>query len=223
MWVVPPAQPHNGKTEAAFLPILTRQLGLPAPRLAVYVSPLSALINDQFRRLNGLCERLLIPVHPWHGGISASAKKHFFERPEGVLLITPESLQALFCNHGFEIPRLFSGILYIVVDELHSFIGSERGKQVQTLLHLLDLRTGQKVTRIGLSATLGNMELAASFLSGFGAYKRHCEIIEAEDGASGKKMNLPASRGGGADPTANKKLRQPLSCRGEVEEWLNSI
>ncbi|MDR2097952.1 MAG: DEAD/DEAH box helicase, partial [Spirochaetaceae bacterium] len=145
----------SGKTEAAFLPILTRQLGLPAPGLAVYVSPLSALINDQFRRLGGLCERLMIPVHPWHGGISASVKKHFFERPEGVLLITPESLQALFCNHGFEIPRLFSGIRYIVVDELHSFIGSERGKQVQTLLHLLDLRTGQKVTRIGLSATLG--------------------------------------------------------------------
>ncbi|MDR2098332.1 MAG: hypothetical protein LBP37_07420 [Spirochaetaceae bacterium] len=57
--------------------------------------------------------------------LSFCKKTFFFERPEGVLLITPESLQALFCNHGFEIPRLFSDILYIVVDELHSFIGSE--------------------------------------------------------------------------------------------------
>lgn len=181
----------SGKTEAAFLPILTRQLKLPGMGLTVYVSPLSALINDQFRRLRDLCERLTIPVYPWHGGISASVKKHFFEKPEGVVLITPESLQALFCNHGFEIPRLFSGIQYIVIDELHSFIGNERGKQVQTLLHLVDLRTQKKVTRIGLSATLGDMKLAASFLSGFGAYRRNCEIIEAEAGESGdRKIRL---------------------------------
>jgi ATP-dependent Lhr-like helicase len=181
----------SGKTEAAFLPILTRQLGLPAIGLTIYISPLSALINDQFRRLRDLCERLLIPVHPWHGGISASVKKHFFEKPEGVLLITPESMQALFCNHGFEIPRLFSGIQYIVIDELHSFIGSERGKQVQTLLHLADLRTQKKVTRIGLSATLGDMKLAAEFMSGFGADKRKCEVVEAEAGASGgRKIKL---------------------------------
>ncbi|MDR2343111.1 MAG: DEAD/DEAH box helicase [Spirochaetaceae bacterium] len=175
----------SGKTEAAFLPILTRQLGLPGMGLTIYISPLSALINDQFGRLRDLCKNLMIPVHPWHGGISASVKKHFFEKPEGVILITPESLEALFCNHGFEIPRLFSGIQYIVVDELHSFIGNERGKQVQALLHLIDLRTQKKVIRIGLSATLGDMKLAAAFLSGFGVHKRHCEIVEAAGGVSG--------------------------------------
>jgi ATP-dependent Lhr-like helicase len=179
----------SGKTEAAFLPVLTRLLSPAGPSsgmgLAVYVSPLTALINDQFRRLSELCERLYVPVHPWHGGISALSKKRFFDRPEGVLLITPESLEALFCNHGYEIPRLFSGIRYIVVDELHSFIGNERGKQVQTLLRLIDLRTGKKVTRIGLSATLGDMKLAAAYLSGFGEDKRRCEIVAAEETLSG--------------------------------------
>ncbi|MDR0662973.1 MAG: DEAD/DEAH box helicase [Spirochaetaceae bacterium] len=179
----------SGKTEAAFLPILSRQLNLPALGLTIYISPLTALINDQFSRLTELCGRLMIPVHPWHAGISASVKKHFFENPQGVLLITPESLEALFCNHGFEVRRLFSGVQYIVVDELHSFIGSERGKQVQTLLHLIDLRTQKKVTRIGLSATLGDMKLASAYLSGFGAYKRHCEIIEADD-AEGRKIKI---------------------------------
>jgi ATP-dependent Lhr-like helicase len=193
----------SGKTEAAFLPILSRQLGLPALGLVIYVSPLTALINDQFQRLGEMCERLMIPVHPWHAGISASVKKHFFENPEGVLLITPESLQALFCNHGFEVRRLFGGLQYIVVDELHSFIGNERGKQVQSLLHLIDLRTQKKITRIGLSATLGDMKLAAAFLSGFGVHKRHCEVIQADE-TEGRKIKILL-----------KGIRESLSAAGE--------
>ncbi len=40
-----------GKTEAAFLPVLTRVAGRDDPGLAVlYISPLKALINDQFKR-----------------------------------------------------------------------------------------------------------------------------------------------------------------------------
>jgi ATP-dependent Lhr-like helicase len=57
---------------------------------------LKALINDQFSRMEQLCERLDIPVHPWHGDISGSKKGKFLKKPTGILLITPESVSSLF-------------------------------------------------------------------------------------------------------------------------------
>jgi ATP-dependent Lhr-like helicase len=90
----------SGKTEAAFLPILTRLAKSDEPRLAVYVGPLKALINDQWQRLEGLCEALEIPVTPWHGDITASHKARFLKRPSGCLLITPESLEAMLMRQG---------------------------------------------------------------------------------------------------------------------------
>ena len=90
-----------GKTEAAFLPILTNLLNHDDPSGAVlYISPLKALINDQWDRLSRLCEQLEIPVVAWHGDISSSKKHRFLKSSEGVLLITPESLEALFVNRG---------------------------------------------------------------------------------------------------------------------------
>ena len=175
--VIISASTASGKTEAAFFPILTKILGRDGGvGLTVYISPLTALINDQFSRLTALCENLHIPVWPWHGGVSASVKKRFLQNPEGVLLITPESLEAVFCNHGFQVKTIFSDLQYLVVDELHSFIGSERGKQLQSLLHLMEHSIQRKVPRIGLSATLGDMNLAAQFLRDSGTF----EIIEAK-------------------------------------------
>ena len=45
-----------GKTEAAFLPALTSLLQSNESGLIVYISPLKDLINDQFARLDRLCE-----------------------------------------------------------------------------------------------------------------------------------------------------------------------
>ena len=92
-----------GKTEAAFLPICSRLAAGPptAPGVQVlYVAPLKALINDQYERLSGLCERLDIPVHRWHGDVPASRKSAVLKKPGGILLITPESLEALFVVRG---------------------------------------------------------------------------------------------------------------------------
>jgi ATP-dependent Lhr-like helicase len=61
----------SGKTEAAFLPIISRLAeGAQDSIRAIYVGPLKALINDQFSRLDRLCERMEIPVHRWHGDVS---------------------------------------------------------------------------------------------------------------------------------------------------------
>lgn len=153
-----------GKTEAAFLPALTHLLQSQEMRLIVYISPLKALINDQFGRLEKLCEQLDVPVWPWHGDIGATRKAKFLKQRQGVLLITPESLEALLCNRGTSIGSVFQLAAYFVVDELHAFIGSERGKQLQSLLHRIENVLRRKVPRVGLSATLGDMRLAADFL-----------------------------------------------------------
>jgi ATP-dependent Lhr-like helicase len=163
--VILSAATASGKTEAAFLPICSRIAEEPGGGVnALYVSPLKALINDQLRRLDDLCERLKIPVHRWHGDVSSDKKQRFLRDPAGILLITPESLEALFVNHGPHIGRLFLPLSYVVVDELHVFIGSERGKQLQSLLHRVEIALGRSVSRVALSATLGDMGIAADFL-----------------------------------------------------------
>lgn len=177
-----------GKTEAAFLPILTSLLKAEEPSCVLYVSPLKALINDQWGRLDGLCESLEIPVIPWHGDISDSKKKRFLKKPQGILLITPESLEALLMNRGTSLSGLFSGLRFIVVDELHAFIGTERGKQLQSLLHRVEFVLKRNVPRIGLSATLGDMNLAADYLRPVGNWET--ELIVSKDGGQELKVLL---------------------------------
>lgn len=155
-----------GKTEAAFLPICSRLVDDPPEQGlgAIYISPLKALINDQQRRLESLCEAVGIAVGSWHGDIAGSRKRRIRERPSGVLLITPESIEGIFVNHGTAAGRMFGGLRFVVVDELHGFIGSERGQQLQSLLHRIELAARHRVARIGLSATLGDLQVAAGFL-----------------------------------------------------------
>ena len=163
--VIIAAPTAGGKTEAAFLPICSEVGRAPGgPIRALYISPLKALINDQFRRLDDLCDELGIPVHRWHGDVDAMRKKKLVSDPRGILLITPESLEALFVHRGTVIGKLFRDLAFVVVDEIHAFIGSERGQQVQSLLHRLDLCLRRRPPRIGLSATLGDMDLACDYL-----------------------------------------------------------
>ncbi|AGA85496.1 DEAD/DEAH box helicase [Pseudomonas kunmingensis] len=168
-----------GKTEAAFLPILTNLLqDTEKPGAVLYISPLKALINDQWDRLARLCDELELPVIAWHGDISASRKHRFLKSPEGILLITPESLEALFVNKGTSLAGLFANLRYLVVDELHAFIGSERGKQLQSLMHRVETIIDRPLPRVGLSATLGDMTLAAAFLRPNAPH--HVSVIESK-------------------------------------------
>ena len=118
----------GGKTEAAFLPLISSVLTTPGQGGfdLVYVAPLRALINDQTRRMEDLCERAQLPVYPWHGDISQDMKARARRDPRGVLLITPESLEALFVLRGLEIPTLFAGTRTIIIDELHALLDNER-------------------------------------------------------------------------------------------------
>lgn len=193
--VIIAAATASGKTEAAYFPILTRMLAESESCSVLYISPLKALINDQWSRLNILCEELEIPIIPWHGDIAVSRKQKFLKKPRGCLLITPESLEGMLMREGHSLGRLLGGLQYIVVDELHAFIDSERGKQLQSLMHRLEIALKRRIPRIGLSATLGEMRLAAEFLRP--EEPNNVTVIESKDGGQALKVivkgfiNLP--------------------------------
>lgn len=191
--VILAAATASGKTEAAFLPILTRMLQEPEIGSVLYISPLKALINDQFGRLELLCEKLEIPVTPWHGDSGVTKKKKFLQSQKGVVLITPESLEAMLMLRGHQIPNIFEKLRYIVIDELHAFIGSERGKQLQSQMHRLDVALKRTTPRIALSATLGDMEKAGEFLRPKSPVM--AEIIESKNDARELKISVKGYEG----------------------------
>lgn len=160
------ASTASGKTEAAFLPIISRLAeGKQDSVRAIYIGPLKALINDQFNRLDRLCERLELPVHRWHGDVSVSHKQALRRDPGGILLITPESLESNFINYGSQVPRLYRELEFIVIDEVHSFLGNVRGIHLLSLLSRLRAATGRQPRMIGLSATIGDPEAGKRFLA----------------------------------------------------------
>ncbi|BAZ80276.1 DEAD/DEAH box helicase [Sphaerospermopsis kisseleviana CS-549] len=154
-----------GKTEAAFLPILTLLKEKPSTTIGVlYISPIKALINDQFQRLNDLLKTADIPVYSWHGDVSQSRKNKLLKNPQGILQITPESLESLLINKHQELSRLFADLRFIIIDEIHAFMGLERGCQILCQLQRLAKFTKIKPRRIGLSATLGDYSVAEKWL-----------------------------------------------------------
>lgn len=208
--VIVSARTAAGKTEAAFLPLITRILkngnGRPRGFDVLYVAPLKALINDQHRRLEGLLEECGIPLHKWHGDVSSDAKQRARTRPAGVILITPESLEATLVRRGREVEGLFASLSAVVIDELHAFVGRERGMQLQSILTRIEIACRrERIDRIGLSATLGDMAMAAEFLRpGNG---ENVALVEGSDGGNGLKLQIrgyakplptPGSDGGGA-------------------------
>ncbi len=156
----------SGKTEAAFFPILSDIYDCPTNSISVlYIAPLKSLINDQFSRIEELLDASHIKVTHWHGDVAQSHKKKLLEKPEGILQITPESLESMLLNRSNDIVRLFGGLKYVVIDEIHTLIGSDRGSQIICQLKRIAHIIGHTPRRIGLSATIGDPEKAAEWLS----------------------------------------------------------
>lgn len=180
------ASTAGGKTEAAFLPLISEILKTPSDKAGfdiLYIAPLKALITDQAGRLDDLCDDTGLPVVPWHGDIAALVKTRALKAPRGTLMITPESLEALFVRRNAEIARLFGATRAIVLDELHTILDSERGVQVRSLLARLERSVGRSIRRVGLSATLGDMDMAQIYLRPDAADT--VQVIEAK-GAGGE-------------------------------------
>ena len=208
----------SGKTEAAVLPALTRIAAHAAPGLRLLaISPLKALINDQFERLRNICAVVDLPVHRWHGDVGASSKKQVVSGEGGVLLITPESLEALFVIRGSRVPQIVANLQYVLVDELHAFPGTDRGVQLQSLMHRVELAVGRRVPRIALSATLGDFGMAAEFLRAGGG--KEVEIIRSD--STGRDVALQVRGYVRSPPSADPRARTP-DANDESEEPLDA-
>ena len=168
----------SGKTEAALLPVITDLYRNPPRSIgAMYIGPLKALINDQFERIVGLLEESDIPAQSWHGDVSSAKKRRFLKRARGILQITPESLESMLINRQDELERLFFDLRYVIIDEVHAFIVSDRGRQALCQLERLSRVQSRPCRRIGLSATIGEPQLTMNWLKGHS--KRGVKLIEA--------------------------------------------
>jgi ATP-dependent Lhr-like helicase len=205
----------SGKTEAAFFPIISlleeRRRSAPGfnadagfnadtdakadtDSVAVlYIGPLKALINDQFERLRDLLERMAIPVQRWHGDVPNDHKARLLEKPSGILQISPESLEALLLRRPEKIRPLFHNLAFVLVDEVHAFMGSDRGGQLLCQLARIEELAGCRPRRIGLSAVLGDYREAMDWLvRGSGIPRKkgrgNCLLIREED--SRKRLRI---------------------------------
>jgi ATP-dependent Lhr-like helicase len=215
--VIISAATASGKTEAAWLPIISalavKNTGAePRPGVkALYISPLKALINDQYKRLQSLCELADLPINRRHGDVVGAERRALSTAPDGILLITPESLEALFVLQGTRIPAIFAGLSYVVIDEMHSFIGSERGAQLQSLLHRIELATRRRIPRIGLSATFADFTAATDFIR-----PTHGPEVHVIDSADSDTTDLRLQLRGYVDAKSTERNDQPDLSNDEV-------
>lgn len=169
-----------GKTEAAFMPAISETYRHPVNSVAIlYISPLKALINDQFRRIEEMLLGTHIKLTKWHGDSETSKKNKLLYEPNGILQTTPESLEAMLCRHPENVNILFSSTKYIIIDELHYFMTSQRGLQLQAILERIQRLTKNIPLRFGLSATIQNTDQALAFLNA--GSNRIGEVIDNEE------------------------------------------
>ncbi len=156
----------SGKTEAAFFPILSRMLAEDWRGLSLlYVCPIKALLNNLEPRLAMLASLVGRRVALWHGDIGAGAKFAVAREPPDVLLTTPESLEAILVSKRFDRAAIFAGVRAVVVDELHAFAGDSRGWHLLAVLSRIERLSGRALQRVGLSATIGNANELAAWLT----------------------------------------------------------
>ncbi|MCG3763708.1 DEAD/DEAH box helicase [Vibrio cincinnatiensis] len=211
-----------GKTEAFFLPAISAIANQDEGVGILYISPLKALINDQDRRLESLSDLLDMPVTPWHGDSPKSRKNKLKTTPAGIVLITPESLESLLIRDSGWMKSAFSDLKYIVIDEFHAFLGTERGHHLLSLLHRLEHLLGRLKTpipRVALSATLGELDKVP--LSLRPNQSLPCKIIRDSNSTSILKVQVkgyvnPAQVDGETPIDAEYKICQDLFkfCRG---------
>jgi ATP-dependent Lhr-like helicase len=156
----------GGKTEAAFLPLLSCTLSEDWQGLSVlYVSPIKALLNNQQERLERYYRMVGRRAEVWHGDVSPALKRRLAAEPPDCLLTTPESLEVMLVSGGVRHERLFGKVRTLVVDEAHAFASDDRGWHLLAVLQRIRRLAGRDVQRLGLSATVGNPQDLLRWLS----------------------------------------------------------
>ncbi len=204
-----------GKTEAALMPAITHICEHSLNSVGIlYISPLKALINDQFERVEEMLAGTQVQITRWHQDAAASKKERLLSYPSGILQTTPESLEAMLCRRPQHIKILFSDLQYVIIDELHYFMGSLRGLQLLAILERIQ-RIIQKVPiRLGLSATISDTKGALAYLNAGSG--REGEVIDYQDEHRQYFVSVTATRLKKVDdPSAycKKILKQSLGKR----------
>lgn len=164
----------SGKTECSVIPIfsLLKNSKKTGKIKALYITPLRALNRDVFRRITKYAHQSELSIEIRHGDTTQKDRKKITENPPDVLITTPETLVILLTQVKYL--DALSDLEWIVVDEVHELLSSERGTQLSLSIERLELNSKFPLTKIGLSATVGNFEEAGKFIVGT---KRKCEII----------------------------------------------
>ncbi|MDP8942086.1 MAG: DEAD/DEAH box helicase, partial [Thermoproteota archaeon] len=166
----------SGKTEAAIIPIFTQlsnyKIHHRGKIKAIYITPLRALNNDVFRRIIKYAESENLRVQIRHGDTTTRTKRNIVEDPPDVLITTPESLAVILTSS--KMLKALDCLEWVIIDEVHELVSNERGAHLSIGLERLQAASILPVIRIGLSATLGNLKEAASFISGV---NRKCAIL----------------------------------------------
>lgn len=147
----------GGKTEAAFFPLISQMDRESwSPISVIYVAPIRALLNNLEPRIQRYAQMVGRRAFKWHGDVSAADKKRFVADPGDILLTTPESLEVMLMSRKVPAARLFAGLRAVIIDEIHAFVGDDRGGHLAAVLERLSRFCGRDLQRIGLSATVGN-------------------------------------------------------------------
>ena len=172
----------SGKTLAAFMAAidaLVRQGlegALPDTTQVVYVSPLKALSNDIQKNLEEpiagiratLAERGLpdVEIRAWvrTGDTPQAERNRARRRPPHILVTTPESLYILLGSASGR--TMLATTRTVIVDEIHAMAPNKRGAHLALSLERLAALCGDKLVRIGLSATQNPIESIAHLLGG---------------------------------------------------------
>ena len=164
----------SGKTECATIPIFSKlkTRKIPNKIKALYITPLRALNRDVFKRIINYAENEELKIEIRHGDTSQANRKRIADSPPDILITTPETLVNLLSQKKHL--EALSDLEYVIIDEVHELLASERGSQLSLSLERLQINTKNEIHRIGLSATVGNPEEAGNFLVGS---KRKFQLI----------------------------------------------
>jgi ATP-dependent helicase Lhr and Lhr-like helicase len=157
----------GGKTEAAFFPLLSlMDTDDWRPVSVLYLSPIRALLNNQEARIQKYAGLIGRRAFKWHGDTAQGPRKRFIKDPADILLITPESLEAMLMSSRVPARALFAGLRAVIIDEVHAFADDDRGAHLSALLERLTRFCGRDLQRVGLSATVGNPDEILHWLQG---------------------------------------------------------
>ncbi|KXB06341.1 hypothetical protein AKJ52_02315 [candidate division MSBL1 archaeon SCGC-AAA382C18] len=165
----------TGKTEAALLPIFSQYVEKDTENgiKIIYIAPLRALNRDMLDRLQRWEEHLDLDIQVRHGDTTQYQRRQQALHPPDILITTPETMQAIL--PGSRMKEHLKSVRWVIVDEVHELAESKRGTQLSLGLERV-FRLAGDFQRVGLSATVGDMEKMSRFLVG---PEREVEIVNA--------------------------------------------